>query len=238
MFKHSFKTKLFSTPILKTFNNNFFKTFSEKIIMKKDYYKILGVAKTATEEEIKVAYRNLAKRYHPDVNIGAEKHEPNIEKFRDIAEAYAVLSNKTMRLDYDMRMKNNSDIIYNAEKMKNMEETKMNRDSKGNQIKPGPMKGSYAEYRLEKLKEIRKSFNVNDHGMHKGGIPRQGGGQSRGTAYGPPGTFHNEWSHNEIIHDLPHIRPHVTRFEAETHKKFMNCKNILNKFSYSVQGEL
>ena len=223
MFKHSFTRKIFtSIPSINLFKTSFAKNFADKIILKKDYYKILGVAKTSTEEEIKIAYRNLAKRYHPDVNIGEERHEPNIEKFRDIAEAYAVLSNKTMRLDYDMRMKTNSDIIYNSEKMKNMEENKMNRDSKGNQIKPGPMKGSYAEYRREKIKELRDQFNVNEHGMYKGGLPGQNSGQTRGTSLGVPGAFHHEWYHNELSHDLPHVRPHVTRFEAETHKKFMN----------------
>jgi len=224
MFNHSFTRNTLSHQIPKTLQLNFFRNFAEKILLKKDYYKILGISKAATELEIKTAYRNLAKRYHPDVNIGIEKHEPNTEKFRDIAEAYAVLSNKIMRLDYDMRMKSNSNIIYNAEKMKNMEETKMNRDAKGNQIKPGPMKGSYADYRLGKLKELRDSFGVNDHGMYKGGIPRQNGGQSRGQSMGVPGTFHNEWNHNEM-HDLPHIRPHVTRFEAENHKRFMS-RNI------------
>jgi len=223
MFKHSLTRKIFnSSPSLKLFKTSFAKNFADKILMKKDYYKILCVAKTATEEEIKIAYRNLAKRYHPDVNIGEERHEPSVDKFRDIAEAYAVLSNKTMRLDYDMRMKTNSDIIYNAEKMKNMEENKMNRDSKGNQIKPGPMKGSYTEYRREKLKEIRDKFNVNEHGMYKGGLPSQNSGQTRGNSLGVPGAFHHEWHHNELNHDLPHVRPHVTRFEAETHKKFMN----------------
>src|SRR5690349_8058516 len=74
---------------------------------KKDYYMILGVAKNANEDEIKKAYRNLAKKYHPDVNTtGGELYEPNTQKFRDVAEAYAVLSNKALRLDYDMRHKN------------------------------------------------------------------------------------------------------------------------------------
>ena len=54
-------------------------------------------------------------------------------------------------------------------RMKNMEESQKKRDNLGNPIISGPLKGSYAEYRLEKLKEIRKNFNVDEHGFFKGG---------------------------------------------------------------------
>lgn len=64
----------------------------------KDYYKILGVEKSASEAEIKSAYRKLAKQYHPDKNPGDKKAE---EKFKEINEAYEVLGEPTKRAKYD-----------------------------------------------------------------------------------------------------------------------------------------
>jgi DnaJ-class molecular chaperone len=64
----------------------------------KDYYAALGVARGATEDEIKKAYRKLAMQYHPDRNKGDKKAE---EKFKEISEAYAVLSDKEKRAQFD-----------------------------------------------------------------------------------------------------------------------------------------
>lgn len=64
----------------------------------KDYYSILGVDKTATPDEIKKAYRKLAKKYHPDKNSGDAKAE---EMFKDIGEAYEVLGDAEKRTQYD-----------------------------------------------------------------------------------------------------------------------------------------
>ena len=64
----------------------------------KDYYTILGVNKTASKTEIKKAYRNLAKKYHPDKTNGNSKLE---EKFKEVSEAYEVLSNDENRKKYD-----------------------------------------------------------------------------------------------------------------------------------------
>lgn len=65
---------------------------------KRDYYEVLGVSKGATDEEIKKAFRKVAKQYHPDVNPGNKEAEA---KFKEANEAYAVLSDKTMRVKYD-----------------------------------------------------------------------------------------------------------------------------------------
>lgn len=64
----------------------------------RNYYQILGVAKDATAEEIKRAYRRLARQYHPDMNPGNKAAE---EKFKDIGEAYEILSDLSKRAQYD-----------------------------------------------------------------------------------------------------------------------------------------
>jgi len=71
---------------------------STKDFLEKDYYKTLGVAKTAKPAEIKTAYRKLARKYHPDANKGDSSAE---ERFKEISEAYSVLSDEKRRKEYD-----------------------------------------------------------------------------------------------------------------------------------------
>ena len=71
-----------------------------KLPEKRDYYEVLGVDKTATDKEIKKAYRKLARKYHPDV-VGEDEKEEATEKFKEISEAYAVLSDEDKRHRYD-----------------------------------------------------------------------------------------------------------------------------------------
>ncbi len=65
---------------------------------KKDFYDVLGVPKGCSEEELKKAYRKLAKKYHPDMNSGDKEAE---KKFKEVGEAYEILSDKEKRARYD-----------------------------------------------------------------------------------------------------------------------------------------
>ena len=74
----------------------------------KNYYDILGVSKTATDDEIKSAYRKLAKKYHPDLYTGEESIYAE-QKVRELNEAYQVLSDDFLKSQYDLELKKTKD---------------------------------------------------------------------------------------------------------------------------------
>jgi len=86
-------------------NGRFIQLFGLKFYLQlmKDYYYILGINKSASINEIKVAYRKLSKKFHPDMNNGDKYFE---DRFKEIQEAYEVLSDSSKRKDYDWRYTN------------------------------------------------------------------------------------------------------------------------------------
>lgn len=82
----------------------------------KDYYAILGIPDSANDQEIKEAYREKAKQYHPDASLVGEDRKPDITKFREVAEAYAILSIRENRLNYDLTRKSSSHVLFDGEK--------------------------------------------------------------------------------------------------------------------------
>lgn len=80
--------------------------------LEKDYYRILGIPATATAEQIKDNYRKLAKKYHPDARAVDKdtEHTPNADRFRDVVEAYQVLSVRESRVNYDILRRKNPDL--------------------------------------------------------------------------------------------------------------------------------
>ena len=69
---------------------------------KRDYYETLGVDRTASEDELKKAYRKMARQHHPDLQTGEAQKKSSEEKFKEVNEAYETLSDQDKRKRYDM----------------------------------------------------------------------------------------------------------------------------------------
>ena len=116
--------------------------------MTKNYYKILGLNEACTEQEIKSAYRKLARKWHPDI---AGNTDDAVKKFKEINEAYEILSDKTKRAEYDTINR-----FYNYSSTKQTQETK--NDNKENNTTKPDFKNTNKESKCENEKS---GFNFN-----------------------------------------------------------------------------
>lgn len=171
-------------------------------VPEKDYYTILDIERSATPLEIKEAYRKMAKKHHPDMKSTDEDHEPDLDKFRDVSEAYQILSVRESRLTYDLQRKKHphKHTEHEAEYQANMEVQAGVRDKTGHMPRATPVKGSFEEDRLNELRREREKYNVNFMGYYNGGLPQKGLGRvrrsNRGKSLGEPGLPHSPSIHN------------------------------------------
>ncbi|CDW82524.1 chaperone protein [Stylonychia lemnae] len=168
----------------------------------KDYYTILGIPTSSTAEQIKESYRKLAKKYHPDARASESEAErdPNPDKFRDVNEAYAVLSQSESRVNYDLQRKKNPDNFKAMSEFEYILEKRVDLRDKTGHVPPAerPSRGSYAEERLHQLKVEREKYNVNYLGYYKGGVPQKDAGPLRSKSIGNPHEFHSPQIHNYL----------------------------------------
>ena len=184
----------------------------------KDYYQILEVGTDATPEQIKDAYRVAAKKYHPDV---AGTTTPDANKFRDVMEAYAVLSVMSSRANYDLLRKKDPDAYREVSETEFKKTYDVGaRDATGNVPTAAPAAGSYAAERLAELKAQRKQYNVNDLGYYRGGVPQRSSGAIRGASLGVPGEFHQPKVHNQLNFYHPDAKT-VTSEDSVKFKSYM-----------------
>ena len=173
--------------------------------LEKDYYAVLGVSEKANDQEIKEAYRAKAKQFHPDASLLGDHRTPDINRFRDVAEAYAVLSIRENRLNYDLSRKDSTEILYEsaAESAQSMVEKREERDVTG-QPKYEYKRGSYVEFRKRQLRQERAMFNVDEFGRFRGG------GRTTGSDSAEERELPGSWQERRPHHELP--GPGTTEF--------------------------
>ncbi len=123
-----------------------------------DYYKILGIKKNASDKEIKIAYRKLARKYHPDINPGDKTAEI---KFKEINEANEILSNAENRKKYDEHGKD----------WKHADEFKRSKQQQ-QQYQRNTQQGTYGNYSEEDFSDFFSSMFGGGSARSRGGSPK------------------------------------------------------------------
>jgi DnaJ-class molecular chaperone len=153
----------------------------------KDYYKTLGINENASDEDVRKAFRKLAFQYHPDKNIGHEKEAE--EKFKDINEAYGVLSDRIKRQQYEMVRKGQfagtSSNYYSPKQGFNYSQEEIFRDTFTNQATMEELNRMFAQAGLrfdpEFLNRVFFSSNNVVFRVYYGGLNQRGYVYQNGT---------------------------------------------------------
>ena len=101
-----------------------------------------------------------------------------------------MLSVQESRNSYDLMYKRTPDAIFSTNRDESLEKGRAKRDKTGHASRDSPKRGSYAEFRMRELEEMRKKFNANHLGIYDGGLPQERG-YARGKSVCPPGYFHS-----------------------------------------------
>ena len=143
-----------------------------RLFATRDYYAVLGVGKRASADQIKQAYRDLAKLYHPDL-VGPAGSQGAAAKFEQIAEAYSVLANQDRRAKYDI------DHDRTPESLR--EELEGVRGPDGVPLSRAAARSSneFAQHYRARIAEDRKYWNINELGHFTGGLPGKMRGKNR-----------------------------------------------------------
>ncbi|BCZ45171.1 hypothetical protein psyc5s11_12380 [Clostridium gelidum] len=127
----------------------------------KDYYKILEISIRATKDDVKKAFRSLAKKYHPDRNVNDENA---LRKFQEVNEAYEILSNEDSRREYDKKL---SGFKQSSSKETNSKNSNSSNGEKKYQDKAESMEN------LNKYFENFFGFNANTSDINKDKLKKQ-----------------------------------------------------------------
>jgi curved DNA-binding protein CbpA len=153
MFRTDFfviKRNLQKSSFLKLINKKIHYDFDPS----KDYYKVLGVSKHASQQEIKIAYYKLAKEFHPDLNQGK-----TVERFKEINNAYDTLSDNNKRTQYDSMRSTNSFTGF-----KNYSNNNQYNQQRGNAYQQDPFKDFEQFYNRMKNEYKKSNFYSNTSG--------------------------------------------------------------------------
>jgi len=213
--------------------------------MGKDYYKILGLSKGASEEDIKKAYRKMALKYHPDKNKSADAEE----KFKEVAEAYEVLSDKKKRDIYDQ---------YGEEGLKGgVPGSGTNDGTHYTYTFSGDPRATFQQFfgTNDPFSHFFNNIGVDGHGPHNvfeemdveddpfimlgGGVPRMGGGTRRAFSFNPHDAsrpYESKGRHQDpaVTRDLYVTLEEVTRGIT---KKMKITRNVLGSDGRSSRRE-